>query len=118
MVESWLQRNQNRLTNVLLSLVIFGAGWHTGRIMSPYYDSQEIIINNAQPNIQGVQNTVKTEVGEGNFVSSVNSNLFHHVSCAAAKRINDDNKEFFATAGEAVAAGLTPSQCAKEKMVE
>lgn len=49
--------------------------------------------------------------GSGDYIASKNSNLYHHTSCAAAKRILPANARYFKTPQEAEGVGLTPSKC-------
>lgn len=50
------------------------------------------------------------------FVGSVNSDLYHHPDCAAARRIKEENKVWFASVEDAQAAGYSPSKCTQEKV--
>lgn len=70
------------------------------------------VISEATPSA----NTSAGTTTEKRFVGSVNSNLFHDPSCAAAKRIKEANQIWFASVEEAQKAGYEPSQCTKEKL--
>lgn len=54
---------------------------------------------------------------EGQYVASVNSDLYHHISCPSVKQIKTENQVWFATSEEAEAAGYTPSKCTQDRGV-
>ena len=67
------------------------------------------------PQVAGATNE---NAGQGQFVASKNSTLFHHISCSSAKQIKLENQRWFATADEAKSAGLSPSKCTQEILGE
>lgn len=137
----WATVHQNKvlINQFLIALLVFVGGWFLGQITSPYFSSQPIVFEDRQcpaaassggtaaelvslkdegiaarsPSPQTAGATI-TEQGSGQFVASVNSTLFHHSSCAVAKRINVENQVWFVSAEEAQAAGFAPSKCAQE----
>jgi len=138
---AFMQQHKAKIGPVLAGLLLFLSGWQFGRISSPYYASSTIIFqdregsgsggsltelrelqaesaalaeenNNTQPAVAGASAT------QGQYVASVNSDLFHHKDCASAKRIKEENRVWFTTAQEALAAGFEPSTCAKEKGIK
>ncbi len=141
---SWwvfFQKHKQFLNQALLGLLLFTAGWQAGRVMSPYYSSQPIIFEDRQcaacsgsggtvSELQALKDegiasrrpaaspavAAAASTAQGEFVASINSDLYHHSSCPAAKRINPENQVWFTTNAEAEAAGYSPSQCAKEKL--
>ena len=50
------------------------------------------------------------------YVGSINSDLFHDLSCPASKGIKESNQIWFASVEEAQRAGYSPSKCTKEKL--
>lgn len=123
----------------ILAVVVFMLGWHTGRIMSPYYSAQPIIFQDRQCSAcstsTGTVSSLEQLRDEGvalkegkapvvagstsgtegqQFVASVNSELFHHVSCGSVSRIKDENRVWYASADEAKAAGRKASSCAAD----
>ena|SRR3989344_7623558 len=58
--------------------------------------------------------TLPNTSSSGDYIASKNSNLYHHISCAAAKRILPANARYFKTPQEAEGVGLTPSKCTLE----
>ena len=50
-----------------------------------------------------------TTPSEGGYVASKNGTKYHLPWCGSAKQISEQNKIFFATKGEAEAAGYTPA---------
>jgi Metal binding domain of Ada len=51
-----------------------------------------------------------SDIGEtGPIVASKSGTKYHLTSCPGAKQINQENKIFFATAADAVAAGYSPA---------
>lgn len=135
----FVKKHDRRIMATIFTAVVFMIGWHTGRIMSPYYSSQPIVFQDRQcsacststggtaelqtlrdegvalkegktPSVAG--STAGTEGQQ--FVASVNSDLFHHVSCGSVSRIKEANKVWYASAEEAKAAGRKASSCAAE----
>jgi len=133
-------QNKRKLINqILIGLIVFVAGWLAGQVTSPYYSSQPIIFQERGPgavagtssgdleslqqkgvemrqqkNVQQVLADTRMTPGSGEYVASVNSNLFHHVSCAAAKSIKEENQIWFTSAEQARQAGYSPSKCTQE----
>jgi len=58
--------------------------------------------------------TLPNTSSSGDYIASKNSNLYHHISCAAAKRILPAHARYFKTPQEAEGVGLTPSKCTLE----
>jgi hypothetical protein len=137
---SWWVIWQRYKTNVgwITSLIIAVAvGWQLGRMMSPYYASNPIVLSEVpvettiaeleslkQTGIAARPNTTKQPTVAGTvtpstdiqFVASKNSTLYHHISCPSAKRILPANLRSFKTPEEAERAGFSPSKCALEKI--
>jgi|SRR3989344_445344 len=67
-------------------------------------------VSSKQPSVAAATTSPNTN-GSGDYIASKNSNLYHHTSCAAAKRILPANARFFKTPQEAEGVGLTPSKC-------
>ena len=66
------------------------------------------------PEVERVSTVAGTSRGQ--FVGSVNSNLFHAMSCPSVGRIKEANQIWFASVEKAEAAGYKPSKCTKEKL--
>jgi hypothetical protein len=152
-VYAFLQQHKSRLVLIPLGILLFAAGWQTGRVTSPYYALHPIVFEDRQcpescGNSGGTaaelealkkagqgsavaeiaatppaaspavpESTVAgTATSAGKFVGSINSDLFHDPSCAAASRIKEANQVWFASVGEAEAAGYSPSECTKDKL--
>lgn len=157
-----LHKYRRPLSLLLPALLLFAAGWQTGRVMSPYYTAQPIIFQSgesgsaaasqelrelqaagrpdqgsggevagtavpASPNESGQAVTSAAPVNSSEpsptaavqpkqFVGSLNSDLYHHPSCAAASRIKPENQIWFSSIEEAEAAGYKPSKCTQEKL--
>lgn len=136
----FVKTNSAKIQLFLIGVLLFLAGWHVGRLMSPYYSSSEIIFNDrdctqcsssggtseelSQLREEGIAlNTPSPLVAgilsarEGDqFVASVNSDLFHHISCPSAQRIKEENQIWFSSIEEARSAGFQPSSCTEEKL--
>ncbi len=56
------------------------------------------------------------DAAQGQFVASVNSKLYHHISCPSAKQIKPANRRYYATQAAAKASGRTPSKCTIDKV--
>lgn len=133
----FIQRHGHRAGVVILGLLLFIAGWQTGRVMSPYYAAHPIIFKDVVANNTGdppalaalqastsPTSTVAAAITEqpsslnatGQFFASKNSSLYHHQNCAAVKQIKEANKISFTSAEEAEKAGFSPSQCTKQKL--
>lgn len=112
-----------------LGVSIFGIGWETGRVMSPYYAATPIVFQDQQPAAGGEEGTLQgllsptptsqassdaTANIQGKFVASKNSTLFHDTSCAAAKSIKPENQVWFNSIDQARAAGYSPSSCTQK----
>jgi len=136
-------QHKNRFALVLLSLLIFAVGWQLGRVMSPYYATHPIVFEDrecqarsnsggSRGELEALQDAGKTTTGEpsginaktpdvagtsrGQFVGSVNSDLFHAMGCPSVSRIKTENQIWFASVKEAEAAGYKPSKCTQEKL--
>jgi hypothetical protein len=137
-----MQKRSGIIGGGLITLLIFFLGWNAGRIMSPYYTSQPIIFQDrecsacmgsggTQAELQDVkeQGSAQREIREAeknqvagasndvqqeDFVASINSDLFHHISCSTVSRIKPENKVWFENADRARASGRTPSKCTQE----
>ncbi len=53
-------------------------------------------------------------VSGGPIVASKNGTKYYSLNCSGAKRIKEENKIFFASAGDAQKAGLSPSSTCKD----
>ncbi len=123
----------------ILAILIFLAGWQTGRIMSPYYATSQIVFEDRTCNtcpssigtsesLQELREGTKTPVNtteatvsdpsaqaqQGLYVASKNSTLFHHYACASAKTIKAENQVWYANYEEAVQSGRSPSSCTQK----
>lgn len=127
----FIERLGARAGFIILGLLLFIAGWQTGRVMSPYYAAHPIIFKESVANNTGDPQAlaalqVKTTPSPyqpavaaattGQFFASKNSSLYHHQDCAAVKQIKEANKLTFSSREEAEKAGFSPSQCTKEKL--
>lgn len=118
----------------IAAILIFIFGWQTGRIMSPYYASSQIVFEdrtcNTCPSSVGTPESLQ-ELREGTkppdtgtsatvadpkglYVGSKNSTLFHHYTCASAKGIKSENQVWYASYDAAVQAGRSPSSCTQK----
>ncbi len=140
-----VQKNKRRINQLLIAVLVFVGGWLLGHITSPYYAAQPIVFIDREPTgsaasaggsaqqlevlrDEGIASRptvapsqvagASNEAGEKQFVASVNSTLFHHVSCAAAKSIKEENQVWFATSAQAQAAGYSPSKCTIDKGIK
>lgn len=133
-------RHKDLIVQVVVWILVFTAGWQFGMYMSPYNSAHTIVFEDrscsacessggspqileslkieakalrettvVSPDVAGTQAQAR-----GDFVASVNSDLFHHISCASVKRIKEENKIWFTSYDEAVADGYSPSACARE----
>lgn len=123
----------------VFSILVFLLGWQTGRIMSPYYASSQIVFEDRTCNtcpsstgsperLQELREGTKTpdstsstpindpgaQAQQGLYVGSVNSTLFHHYTCASAKSIKAENQVWYANYEEAVQSGRSPSSCTQK----
>jgi hypothetical protein len=157
---AFLRRHGNRLVLLPAGILIFLAGWQTGKVTSPYYaahpivfeerqceeictssggDSEELqalqeggrvmaeaekelseqrVVPSTEP-LSSVGNVAGTSTRErGQFVGSVNSDLYHAVGCPSVSRIKEENQIWFNSAEEAEAAGYSPSKCTQEKLAQ
>lgn len=140
----FFQKHKHRLGSAIAGILLFAAGWQTGRVMSPYWAAHPIIfedqpssggtaeelssLRQEQENTATVQNPTPTVAaaqaggGEntqqkaGKFVGSVNSDLYHDLSCPSVSSIKEENQIWFASVEEAEAAGYSPSKCTIEKL--
>jgi len=71
-------------------------------------------IQTAEPNDIGlncpklVEPVTKQTAGSGQYVTSINSKVFHKAECSSAKRIKGENRENYSSRSEAVKAGKRP----------
>ncbi|MGH9856843.1 MAG: hypothetical protein ACRD4B_03265 [Acidobacteriota bacterium] len=119
----------------LIGLFLFALGWQVGRLTSPYTSAQPIVFEDrecsacsssggGEEKLQALLHqgssaeegsaVAGTTAEQGEFVASMNSDLYHHTSCPAARRIKEENKVWFTSATEAEGAGYEPSVCASE----
>jgi len=68
----------------------------------------------AQPTVAAATTTAGDQTGQ--FVGSVNSDLFHLPDCPSVSRIKEENQIWFASVEEAQAAGYSPSKCTTERL--
>lgn len=123
------QKNEKRVRLGLLGALLFFGGWQAGRIMSPYYVSHPIVFEDRQCSAcasSGGDTAALEELAQpepavastvdvaGEFVASINSDLYHHASCSSAKRINPENQVHFGSTADAKAAGYSPSKCTQD----
>lgn len=151
-----LQKHKGRFGAILGGIVLFGAGWQLGRVMSPYYASHPIVFTEssshqgavagdpmalqelreqgialrspeaqvagaiASQTLAATSSAAVSAAPEAQaaqlYVGSVNSDLYHHRDCAAAKQIKEENKVWFATPEEAEVAGYTASKCTQDRL--
>lgn len=138
----FIERLRARAGFIILGLLLFIAGWQTGRVMPPYYAAhpivfKEVVANNTgdpqalaalqaspktvaqvpTPTVAAATTEQPTSINApGQFFASKNSSLYHHQDCAAVKQIKEANKIAFTSREEAEKAGFSPSQCTKEKL--
>lgn len=133
-----------KIVAFVAGFLLFAAGWHTGRVTSPYYAAHPIIFNDdgggsgsrgelTTLREQGLQNAIPsgtpfitpsitpavagaTVEGKGTFVGSVNSDLYHHVDCPSGRRIKEENQIWFNSTQQAEEAGYQPSKCTQDKL--
>lgn len=131
----WKQ-HRHRAGQATAALLLFAAGWQTGRVMSPYYAASPIVFQESPATPAGA-NTGSAEAlvtlqeaspqplvaGEstppatsGLFVGSKNSNLYHHKDCPSAKQIKNENQIWWPDAESAEAAGYSPSKCTQNRL--
>ena len=65
------------------------------------------------PAIQSRDSSASTEVAAGQYVASKNSDKYHFPWCSGAQRIKEENKVWFQSREEALAAGYTPASNCK-----
>ncbi|HLD26040.1 MAG TPA: hypothetical protein VJC05_03290 [Candidatus Andersenbacteria bacterium] len=135
-------QHSRTLSLALSALLIFAAGWLLGRAMSPYYAASPIVFEDKQceactagqgtsEQLQALQEQGRGEqvaappaasptpgavagATAGQFVGSVNSDLYHHRDCPI--RIKTENQIWFSSVTEAESAGYKPSKCTQEKL--
>ncbi len=135
---AFFKKNDNKTGQIVIMVAMFATGWYFGHITSPYSSATPIVFNDrecsacnssggttsqlqalkaeGEPQVASATTQGSTEAtsSQKDFVSSVNSDLYHHKSCPSASRIKEENQEWFATSQEAKSAGLTPSKCTQE----
>lgn len=65
------------------------------------------------PQVAGAKEETATKQ---RFVGSVNSDLYHDISCSSADRIKPANQVWFESIEEAETAGYSPSKCTRDKL--
>jgi hypothetical protein len=135
---STYHQRKRHIILIPLALILFALGWQSGRITSPYYASHPIVFEDreCQDNVssggskeelqalreEGSAPNPKPAVAasvdkeEGQFVGSINSDLFHAIGCPSVGRIKKENQIWFASIEEAGESGYKPSKCTKEKL--
>lgn len=118
----------------IAAILIFFIGWQTGRVMSPYYASSQIVFEDrtcatcpssvgTSESLQEVREGTNTPVSNasvpaidsrGLYVGSKNSTLFHHYTCPSARSIKADNQVWYASYDAAIQAGRSPSSCTQK----
>lgn len=68
-------------------------------------------ISVVHPTAPTTPNTPATPAGQGGFVASKRSTVFHTATCANGKRIADQNRTAYKTIAEASKAGKRPAKC-------
>ncbi|MCX6813647.1 MAG: hypothetical protein NT078_00220 [Candidatus Azambacteria bacterium] len=113
MYQNIIQKSTKYAIYAILALV-FLVGLGIGLLINNSEPSQIIIDKNIKiglPNSEGNQ-----VIGEnnykilGNFLASINGKAYYPKDCAAANRINEENKIWFDTKEEAEAQGYKPAQ--------
>lgn len=132
----WLQKHKNIFWAITALALTFAAGWQAGRVSSPYYAAHPIVFQGSAPEPQALEELqVSSEPSikpspslqpspqispashiQGQYVASVNSDLYHDQSCPTVSRIKPENQVWFASRESAEAAGYSPSACTKEKL--
>lgn len=142
----FVQQHRKGVGLGLAGILLFLAGMQTGRVTSPYATAHPIIFQDrqcdggacsggsltelqelreegvqARPSQEQTRTTAQvagTVQANGEFIASINSDLYHHVSCASAKRIKEENQIWFSSPQDAQSAGYEPSACSREKGYE
>ncbi len=102
-------------SNVLIFLFLTVGvviGWGLGILTASSRPSPIIIDNNAKiglPSGEALPDAFEAAV-LGNFTASINGKAYYPANCAAAKRINEENKIWFETAAEAEGEGYQPAK--------
>lgn len=137
------QRHASHALAVTACLLAFIIGWYTHEVVSPYSQATPIVFEELTTSQTPPETTEGVEVlkqagiaarattaptvagsttpkqpttfGDATFVASKNSTLYHHITCAAAKRISQVNLVRFKSQEEAQRAGFKPSVCTIEK---
>lgn len=79
--------------------------------------AQALEQNNPAPSTvtkPAVAGTTDNTAPSGKFVGSINSDLFHDLSCSSSKRIKEANQIWFDSITDAENAGYSPSKCTKK----
>ena len=110
---TFFKKNDNMVGQLLIILVIFAAGWYFGQLTSPYNNSTPIVFEDracsacsgsggSTQELEALRDAGSPQVaaavtsrGEKTFVSSVNSDLYHHYTCPSVSRIKPANQEWF-----------------------
>ncbi|HEC30623.1 MAG TPA: hypothetical protein ENI66_01245 [Candidatus Yonathbacteria bacterium] len=98
---------------ILVILLVSFASFGLGRLSNSNTPNPPITIQGASTFNAIANSTQKdsdgTEIQQGSYVASKNSNKYHLPWCSGAKRISEKNKIWFANKTEAEAAGYTPA---------
>jgi len=98
-------------TIVLLGATSFGLGRLSAsqdtESLSPITVCNTASVGALENGSEAEQDTATAE--EGQYVASKNGTVYHLPWCSGAKRINEENKIWFATKAEAEAAGYRPA---------
>ena len=93
-------------------LAISAAGWCFTPPRSPVGGTGEVHVTVAP--VSGEPATIPSEAppspaaAQGAYTASTKSDKFHLPSCSSASRISEDNRVWFQTRDEAIAAGYSP----------
>lgn len=93
-------------------LAISAVGWCFTAPRDPLAGTGEVHVTAAP--VYGEVTTIPSEAppspaaAQGAYTASAKSDKFHLPNCSSASRISDDNRVWFETRGEAIAAGYSP----------
>ena len=139
-MSNFLKNNQEKIFLLLGFILVFFTGAFSGyfyfqeqddrnsiTIEDTSQDCQDLfkensankyINNNSNANssaqVKGEQNNLNDTILQnktGMFVASKNSKIYHSPDCQYVKRIKEENKIFFKSAGEARERGFSPHSC-------
>jgi len=105
--------NKNNLFQVVIIsmtvIIIFSFGYFISNLIK--FEKPVIIVEKIDNDINYNQ---KIQNMQASVVASVNSDKYHYMECAGAKRIKEKNKIYFQNAQEAQGAGFTlANNCTK-----